>query len=123
MTVLAALTCRCCLQTVVIDSRAHMLGRLASVVAKQLLSGQHIVRPTCTPATTTQHTATTQLTCSVQQHSPTTTTCYITLKPCCLWATKATVGISPTLLAVSLPPTYPPSYPAATHIPPTLPDV
>ena len=31
------------LQTVVIDARTHMLGRLASVVAKQLLNGQHIV--------------------------------------------------------------------------------
>ena len=30
-------------QTIVIDSRAHMLGRLASVVAKQILSGHHIV--------------------------------------------------------------------------------
>jgi hypothetical protein len=30
-------------QTVVIDARTHMLGRLASVVAKQLLNGQHIV--------------------------------------------------------------------------------
>lgn len=32
-----------CLQTVVIDARAHMLGRLASIVAKQLLNGQHVV--------------------------------------------------------------------------------
>ena len=32
------------MQTIVVDARAHMLGRLASVVAKQLLSGQHIVR-------------------------------------------------------------------------------
>ena len=31
------------LQTVVVDARGHMLGRLASIVAKQLLSGQHIV--------------------------------------------------------------------------------
>ena len=31
------------LQTVVLDARGHMLGRLASIVAKQLLSGQHIV--------------------------------------------------------------------------------
>jgi hypothetical protein len=31
-------------QTVVIDCRAHMLGRLASVIAKELLAGQHIVR-------------------------------------------------------------------------------
>ncbi len=34
------------LQTVVIDARAHMLGRLASIVAKQLLNGQHVVRLT-----------------------------------------------------------------------------
>lgn len=31
------------LQTIVIDARAHMLGRLASVVAKQILSGYQIV--------------------------------------------------------------------------------
>lgn len=31
------------MQAVVIDARGHMLGRLASVVAKQILSGQHIV--------------------------------------------------------------------------------
>lgn len=31
-------------QVVVIDCRTHMLGRLASVVAKQLLLGQHVVR-------------------------------------------------------------------------------
>ena len=30
-------------QTIVIDARAHMLGRLASVVAKQILSGYQIV--------------------------------------------------------------------------------
>lgn len=30
-------------QTVVIDARAHMLGRLASIVAKQILSGYHVV--------------------------------------------------------------------------------
>ena len=30
-------------QTVVIDARGHMLGRLASVIAKQLLSGKQIV--------------------------------------------------------------------------------
>ena len=38
-------------QAVVIDARGHMLGRLASVVAKQILSGQHIVSygvPGCT---------------------------------------------------------------------------
>jgi hypothetical protein len=32
-----------CLQTVVVDCRGHMLGRLASTLAKQLLSGQHVV--------------------------------------------------------------------------------
>ena len=31
-------------QVVVVDCRAHMLGRLASVMAKELLSGQHVVR-------------------------------------------------------------------------------
>ncbi|CAL8468420.1 g7960 [Coccomyxa elongata] len=30
-------------KTVVIDARGHMLGRLASIVAKQTLNGQHIV--------------------------------------------------------------------------------
>ncbi|KAL6745975.1 ribosomal protein L13a component of cytosolic 80S ribosome and 60S large subunit [Haematococcus lacustris] len=30
-------------KTVVIDARAHMLGRLASIVAKQILSGYHVV--------------------------------------------------------------------------------
>jgi hypothetical protein len=34
------------LQEVVIDARAHMLGRLASTVAKQALLGHHIVRST-----------------------------------------------------------------------------
>lgn len=34
-------------QTVVVDCRGHMLGRLASVLAKQLLSGQHIVAVRC----------------------------------------------------------------------------
>ncbi|KAL4434217.1 hypothetical protein ABPG75_000658 [Micractinium tetrahymenae] len=34
-------------QTVVIDCRGHMLGRLASIIAKQLLSGQHIVAVRC----------------------------------------------------------------------------
>jgi hypothetical protein len=29
---------------VVVDARAHMLGRLASIVAKQILSGHHVVR-------------------------------------------------------------------------------
>ncbi len=33
------------LQPVVIDCRGHMLGRLASIVAKQLLSGQYVVSP------------------------------------------------------------------------------
>jgi hypothetical protein len=31
------------LQLVVVDGRAHLLGRLASVVAKELLSGQKVV--------------------------------------------------------------------------------
>ena len=31
------------LQTVVVDARGHMLGRLASIVAKQALNGQHVV--------------------------------------------------------------------------------
>jgi hypothetical protein len=31
------------LQTVVVDCRGHMLGRLASILAKQLLSGQSVV--------------------------------------------------------------------------------
>ncbi len=35
----------CIAQTVVIDARGHMLGRLASIVAKQALNGQHIVSP------------------------------------------------------------------------------
>merc|ERR1712032_1404920 len=30
-------------KVIVVDARAHMLGRLASVIAKQLLSGQHVV--------------------------------------------------------------------------------
>ena len=33
----------CAMQTVVIDGRAHMLGRLASIVAKQILNGNQIV--------------------------------------------------------------------------------
>lgn len=32
------------MQEVVIDARAHMLGRLASTVAKQALLGHHVVR-------------------------------------------------------------------------------
>ena len=36
-------------QAVVIDCRAHMLGRLASIIAKELLSGQHIVRAASLP--------------------------------------------------------------------------
>lgn len=32
---------------VVIDARAHMLGRLASVVAKQILAGHHVVLVRC----------------------------------------------------------------------------
>jgi large subunit ribosomal protein L13Ae len=31
------------MQAVVIDCRGHMLGRLASIIAKQLLTGEHIV--------------------------------------------------------------------------------
>lgn len=34
-------------KTIVIDARAHMLGRLASIVAKQLLTGQQIVVVRC----------------------------------------------------------------------------
>jgi len=30
-------------KVVVVDARAHLLGRLASIVAKELLSGQHVV--------------------------------------------------------------------------------
>ena len=37
------------LQTVVVDARAHMLGRLASIVAKQLLNGQHVVSQIIVP--------------------------------------------------------------------------
>ena len=33
-------------QVVVIDARGHMLGRLASIVSKQLLQGQHGTRHT-----------------------------------------------------------------------------
>jgi len=32
---------------VVIDARAHMLGRLASIVAKQILLGYHVVSALC----------------------------------------------------------------------------
>lgn len=32
-----------CVQTVVVDARGHMLGRLASILAKQLLNGQQVV--------------------------------------------------------------------------------
>lgn len=32
------------MQTVVIDARGHMLGRLASILAKQMLNGQQVVR-------------------------------------------------------------------------------
>ena len=31
------------MQTVVIDARGHMLGRLASILAKQMLNGQQVV--------------------------------------------------------------------------------
>eukprot|EP00195_Chlamydomonas_chlamydogama_P016249 CAMPEP_0202897788 /NCGR_PEP_ID=MMETSP1392-20130828/6468_1 /ASSEMBLY_ACC=CAM_ASM_000868 /TAXON_ID=225041 /ORGANISM="Chlamydomonas chlamydogama, Strain SAG 11-48b" /LENGTH=188 /DNA_ID=CAMNT_0049583533 /DNA_START=66 /DNA_END=632 /DNA_ORIENTATION=- len=34
-------------KTVVIDARGHMLGRLASIVAKQILAGHHIVLVRC----------------------------------------------------------------------------
>jgi hypothetical protein len=37
------LTAFCFPQTVVVDARGHMLGRLASIVAKQCLNGQHVV--------------------------------------------------------------------------------
>ena len=30
-------------QPVVVDARGHMLGRLASILAKQLLTGQYVV--------------------------------------------------------------------------------
>lgn len=30
-------------KVVVIDGRGHLIGRLASIVAKELLSGQHVV--------------------------------------------------------------------------------
>ena len=33
---------------IIVDCRAHMLGRLASVLAKELMSGQHVVRPRAT---------------------------------------------------------------------------
>jgi len=33
-------------KVVVIDARGHMLGRLASIVSKQLLQGQHGTRHT-----------------------------------------------------------------------------
>ena len=34
-------------KVVVVDGRGHMLGRLASVVAKELLSGQKVVALRC----------------------------------------------------------------------------
>ncbi|CAI5993028.1 unnamed protein product [Closterium sp. NIES-65] len=34
-------------QTIVVDARHHMLGRLASIVAKELLNGQHVVVVRC----------------------------------------------------------------------------
>ncbi|MDA9099211.1 uL13 family ribosomal protein [bacterium] len=34
---------------VVIDGRGHLLGRLASIVAKQLLNGQHVVSGVTNP--------------------------------------------------------------------------
>jgi ribosomal protein L13 len=36
-----------CQQVVVIDARGHLMGRLASTVAKQLLEGQKIVVVRC----------------------------------------------------------------------------
>lgn len=33
--------------TVLVDGRTHMLGRLASIVAKELLSGQKVVVVRC----------------------------------------------------------------------------
>eukprot|EP00442_Polarella_glacialis_P059555 CAMPEP_0115127994 /NCGR_PEP_ID=MMETSP0227-20121206/50809_1 /TAXON_ID=89957 /ORGANISM="Polarella glacialis, Strain CCMP 1383" /LENGTH=37 /DNA_ID= /DNA_START= /DNA_END= /DNA_ORIENTATION= len=30
-------------QEIVIDGRGHLLGRIASVLAKELLNGQHVV--------------------------------------------------------------------------------
>lgn len=35
------------MQTVVIDARGHMLGRLASILAKQILNGQQVVGTEC----------------------------------------------------------------------------
>jgi len=32
-------------KVVVVDARHHMLGRLASILAKELLNGQKVVRP------------------------------------------------------------------------------
>merc|ERR1712137_877563 len=32
---------------IIVDARAHMLGRLASIVAKQLLNGEHVVVVRC----------------------------------------------------------------------------
>lgn len=34
-----------CAKVVVVDARHHMLGRLASILAKELLNGQKVVRP------------------------------------------------------------------------------
>ena len=31
-------------QVIVIDAKGHLFGRLASIVSKQLLQGQHVVR-------------------------------------------------------------------------------
>jgi len=36
------------MQTVVIDARGHMLGRLASILGKQMLNGQQVVRASTT---------------------------------------------------------------------------
>eukprot|EP00270_Netrium_digitus_P022106 TRINITY_DN9777_c0_g1_i1.p1 TRINITY_DN9777_c0_g1~~TRINITY_DN9777_c0_g1_i1.p1 ORF type:complete len:224 (-),score=69.53 TRINITY_DN9777_c0_g1_i1:256-888(-) len=36
-----------CAKVVVVDARHHMLGRLASIIAKELLNGQHVVVVRC----------------------------------------------------------------------------
>lgn len=76
----AALACplSCNLQTVVIDCRGHMLGRLASIIAKQLLSGQHIVSRAgaASPHFSVAYQASQAGPCSLQQASA--------VSPCCL---------------------------------------
>lgn len=44
---LSVLSCLSSSQLVVVDCRGHLLGRLASTVAKELLAGQHIVLVRC----------------------------------------------------------------------------